>query len=130
AASRRASTRGARKALDALARAHATGAPIPVAIRADAIREELATAGAAAARLRAWRSVTARPRTGPVVSFSGLDGSGKSSQAQALRDALLQLGYDVAVKWTRISYNPSLDVIAAPVKRVLRRGGGEGGDDE
>ena len=128
AARRRAAAWGARKALAALERAHATGAPIPSAVRADAIREELANAGAAAARLRAWRTVAGRGRRGPVISLSGLDGSGKSSQAQALRDALLQLGYDVAVKWTRISYNPSLDVIAAPVKRVLRRGGGEGGD--
>ena len=76
------------------------------------------------------RALVHRPARGAVISLSGLDGSGKSSQAQALRDALLNQGIDAAVKWTRISHNPSLDVIAAPVKRLLRKetpaGGGSG----
>jgi thymidylate kinase len=62
-----------------------------------------------------------RPR-GRVVTFSGLDGSGKSSQAEALRATLDRLGYPAVTVWTRITINPSLDVIAAPVKRLL--GGG------
>lgn len=60
------------------------------------------------------------PPSGFVVALSGLDGSGKSSQALALRTVLQDLGRDVAVQWTRLSASPLLDVVALPVKRVLR----------
>lgn len=60
-----------------------------------------------------------RPQ-GRVVTLSGIDGSGKSSQVEALRQALDRLGYPTATVWTRITINPSLDVIAGPVKRIVR----------
>ena len=90
------------QALANLRAAHATGAR-PVTARVRRVRGRL----------------TAR-RRGRVISLSGIDGSGKSSQANALRETLETLGYEAAVEWTRLSYNPSLDLIGAPVKAVLR----------
>jgi thymidylate kinase len=62
-----------------------------------------------------------RPRRPLVVALSGIDGSGKSSQARALVDALEALGHDAAIEWAPIASNPWLDAIAQPVKRVLGR---------
>jgi len=59
-----------------------------------------------------------RPR---VVALSGIDGSGKSSQAQALRAALEQLGHEAAVEWSPFGQNAWLNVIGRPAKRLLRR---------
>jgi thymidylate kinase len=58
------------------------------------------------------------PRTG-VVALSGLDGSGKSTQSHALAATLTKLGHDTSVEWTRLSFDASLDVVAAPVKALL-----------
>jgi thymidylate kinase len=55
-----------------------------------------------------------------VVALSGIDGSGKSSQVEALKTTLERLGFGVETVWTRITINPSLAVIAAPVKKLLR----------
>lgn len=49
-----------------------------------------------------------RPRRGTLVTLSGLDGAGKSSQAAALRDALERVGYDPVVVWTSLSQHPPL----------------------
>jgi thymidylate kinase len=69
------------------------------------------TAGALARRLR-------RPG-GAVVALSGLDGSGKSTQARALADALHRLGYEPVIQWAPLAGDPWLDALARPVKRVL-----------
>lgn len=69
---------------------------------------------------RPLRRVECRLRQrGHVVTLSGIDGSGKSSQVEALRAALEQLGYPTATVWTRITLNPSLTVIGTPVKKVI-----------
>jgi thymidylate kinase len=88
------------------------GQPVTEADRRDALRE-LRRAG----RTDAMR----RPVVG-VVGLSGLDGSGKSTQARALRDALSAAGVSAVVEWTRLAAQPALDRIAAPVKAALRRG--------
>jgi thymidylate kinase len=54
------------------------------------------------ARLGAARDRLRGRRRGAVVALSGLDGSGKSTQAAALADALDRLGHAVAVEWTRL----------------------------
>jgi thymidylate kinase len=59
-----------------------------------------------------------RPR---VIALSGIDGSGKSSQARALQAALERLGYEVAVEWTPFGQDAWLDRLAVPVKRLLGR---------
>jgi thymidylate kinase len=73
-----------------------------------------------AGRVREARAKVTARRRGRVVSLSGVDGSGKSSQAYALREALETLGYEATVEWTRLSYNPSLDLVAYPIKALLR----------
>jgi len=73
-----------------------------------------------------------RPRRGALVALSGIDGAGKSFQAQALGAALRDLGYESEVVWLPLGQNRSLDRIARPVKRLLGRratrlaGGGAG----
>ncbi len=94
-ATARAPAWGAPKALAALRHAYETGEPVR------------------ARRLQ-------RRRRGHVVSLSGIDGSGKTSQAAALRATLERLGYETETVWTRLSYNPSLELVAYPVKAVIR----------
>lgn len=92
------------------------------------VREEVAR------RAAAWKVSTTPPPPRPlrrverrlrqgsrghVVTLSGIDGSGKSSQVEALQAALEQLGYPTATVWTRITLNPSLTVIGTPVKKVI-----------
>lgn len=54
-----------------------------------------------------------------LVSLSGIDGSGKSSQARLLHEALSALGVEAALVWNDLQGNVALDVVAVPVKRVL-----------
>jgi len=65
------------------------------------------------------------PRRGVLISFSGLDGSGKSSQASYLRDTLDRLGYPTAAVWEPIANLPQwlrsiADVIKTPVLPLAR----------
>jgi thymidylate kinase len=60
-----------------------------------------------------------RPRRPRVIALSGIDGSGKSSQARLLRDTLERLGYEAAVEWAPFGQNAWLDRLAGPVKRLL-----------
>lgn len=89
-----------------------------------ALVDDYRAAGTSAERavVRATRRLRP-PRKGDVVALSGLDGAGKSTQAELIRDALDRLGIDAAVEWTKIARNPSLDVVAAPVKRLLSKRG-------
>ena len=75
---------------------------------------------ASAAHLLVRSTIRRRPRHPVVVAFSGLDGAGKSSQAGALRDALLELDVDTAVVWSPLGGNLTLELIARPLKRLLR----------
>lgn len=112
---------GANSALAVLRRAHA-GRPVRRPSLA-AARAERAVAGGAAPPLawaRAWRSVLRPAVGGAVVAVCGLDGAGKSSQASDLAACLEQLGRPAVTQWTRLSYDPALDVLARPVKRLLR----------
>lgn len=61
-----------------------------------------------------------RPRRGGVVTLSGVDGSGKSSQAQSLAHALEQLGYESVVEWTPIASNAPVAAMSDMTRRVLR----------
>jgi thymidylate kinase len=66
-----------------------------------------------------------RPRLGAIVAFSGLDGSGKSTQAEALSDALVRLGVDTERAWVPLGSSERLQQVAGAAKRMLRRGSGE-----
>lgn len=61
-------------------------------------------------RRRTWQR-RARRRPGVVIAFSGVDGSGKSSQTAALESTLRRMGYDVAAVWTRITINKSVEAL-------------------
>lgn len=62
-----------------------------------------------------------RPRRGAVIALSGLDGAGKSTQAEALRAGLATLGYDAVTVWTPIGSNAQLRRLASAGKRMLAR---------
>ena len=54
-----------------------------------------------------------------VIALSGIDGSSKTLQTQALADALARLGRPAGVVWTPLANEAWLDRLARPVKRVL-----------
>lgn len=73
---------------------------------------------------RSWqlRSALARVdryREGAVIAFSGLDGSGKSTQVERLTATLNTLGYPTLSIWTSLAAHPSLARVAAPVRALL-----------
>jgi thymidylate kinase len=72
------------------------------------------------AQLRALWMLLPHPRLPRVITFSGLDGSGKSSQAALLCSALQAAGQDATVIWAGIGANRSLIWIKQPVKRFLQ----------
>ncbi len=73
-------------------------------------------------------SVTNRRRT-RLVTFSGLDGAGKSSQAELLREKLSADGAQAVIEWVPVAINPSIGKIKSVAKSALRpllRAGGTG----
>jgi len=70
------------------------------------------------------RRAVSNARSGHVVALSGLDGAGKSSQAESIERALAQLGIPAAVVWTPFASNRSLRLLAAPARRLLGRKSG------
>lgn len=73
-------------------------------------------------RLRAGRGPRRlRRRRRVVVALSGLDGSGKSSQAAALKEALERLGHEAVVEWRPILANPSVGRLSDVARKALRR---------
>lgn len=118
----------ARHALEALERAYGSGGGASRRARAAALSEWPYGPERSAARARARGWIAAgrgrHPRRAHVVSFSGLDGAGKSSQAEALRDALVRLGWDATIQWTRLEWttlweNRWLGVIGWPARTGL-----------
>ena len=112
------------RAVRALRTVHESGAHIPVATRVEANAERLVAQGWQRHRAlaRATRDVGRRRRRRDVlISFSGLDGAGKSGQAEALRETLIRLGFDPTIEWTRLEWttlweNRWLGVLSWPVR--------------
>ena len=86
----------------------------------------------AALRARAGRAVGlaqrppppagAKPGEGLVIALSGMDGSGKSTAALELVARVEERGRPAVISWSRLAAESELlDLIAAPVRRVLRR---------
>jgi thymidylate kinase len=138
-----AATWRATRALATVRRAYDTGSPLTRIERAAALAESLYAVGRTPtrARARAWLAVMpTRRASGSVVSFSGLDGAGKSTQIEGLQRALELLGFEVAVQWTRLEWttlweNPWLGVLGWPARKTLalasrmrRRDRAEAGD--
>lgn len=82
----------------------------------------LASQGRRVARgARARRPGVRRRRNGLLVTFSGLDGSGKSTQCEALAATLNRLGYETSVEWTSLVASLArLYPVARLVRRVLK----------
>jgi thymidylate kinase len=120
-AQRRAPSWGATVALEVLGAFRRRGGRATPARRAAAVAERWQTSGhsRAISWSRALRTVRPQHRRGHVVAICGLDGAGKSSQAAALAEVLERLGHESLTRWTRISQNPSLPLVAAPVVRLL-----------
>src|SRR6266567_2444062 len=66
-------------------------------------------------------------RSKTFVTFSGLDGSGKSSQAKLLCEELREHGIDAVIEWRPVAYNPLIDQAKEIGNRILalRRGAGQ-----
>ncbi|HYH57809.1 MAG TPA: hypothetical protein VD790_01125 [Thermoleophilaceae bacterium] len=111
---------GAHAALEAL-RSSLDRSALPRSRRVAALGE-LARArgvGGGAALVAAGRRGLPVPRRGHVIAFSGLDGSGKSTQAEALERALQAIGFDTVTRWTSLtSHPPLLKAFTRTVKRV------------
>ena len=128
AAAARAARWGLTGGLAGLRRAYEHGETLGVRERAGALAEQRAATGAGPRRARAeaWRRALRPPaKSGFLVAFSGLDGAGKSSQAEALRDVLERLGYDARLEWTRLEWTTLwehsgvLGTIAWPVTTAI-----------
>ena len=65
-----------------------------------------------------------RPRAPKIVAFSGLDGSGKSTQVLALRRTLESLRVEVGVEWKPLGHNASVRLLRKIVKRVVAKARG------
>jgi dTMP kinase len=78
-------------------------------------------------RLRtAARSARRLRRRGRLVALSGIDGSGKSSQAHWLADALTALGVETDVVWNDLLGNRAITLMAAAPKALLALAGRRG----
>lgn len=61
-----------------------------------------------------------RPRRGALIALSGLDGSGKSTQANALAEVLCRLGFDARVAWVPMGKGPWLDRLDSALRPLVR----------
>jgi thymidylate kinase len=118
-AEQRAVAWGVATALPALRRLVEDGTLPTRADRAKALLEVTRSAGLSGAMSKAARRLSAASPARPkVVGFSGLDGSGKSSQVRALLSTLEQLDVAVVAHWKPLGHNASIRTIRRTVKRA------------
>jgi thymidylate kinase len=121
-AQQRAGDWGVRTALLTLWRMHEGGPPPTGAERARALAEVTRAAGVSGAAARAGgKLAAAMPQRARVVGFSGLDGSGKSSQVRALTSLLEQLDVAVVAEWKPLGHNASIRATRRVIKRAYAR---------
>lgn len=96
---------GLTRAMGLLETSYETGAPTRARVRALALVElGRRPSGLWWADVVGRRARSRLPQRTQVVSVSGLDGAGKSSQASALRDTLDELGVAVAREWMPLGH--------------------------
>jgi thymidylate kinase len=116
----RAKAWGVRAALPVLRRMHEGGLPLTRAERAKALLEVTTATGLpGAASKMVGKLSAAAPLWPKVVAFSGLDGSGKSSQVRALTMMLEQLDVAVVAEWKPLGHNASIRAIRRATKRIF-----------
>lgn len=116
----------AEQAVELLEGTYRLGRKVGISARARALAEPLVTTGAEPRRARFYFQRTlvrrrlrrGRPR-GKLVSISGLDGAGKTTQGHSLHTALTLLRVDSAVAWTRITSNSWIWYLALGVEKLL-----------
>ena len=106
------------------------------ATRAKVIDERLLASGRSPldAHIEAVRQVLPRRSAPAVVCISGLDGSGKSTQARLLVDTFDRMGIDAALEWAKLGGDRRLWVLHRWGRRLLlplarRRGGAPSGSE-
>jgi thymidylate kinase len=118
-AGQRASAWGVTGALPVLRRLSEGGAWPTRSERARAVLEVTRSAGLAGTVSKTARRLSAATPVRPqVVGFSGLDGSGKSSQVRALLSTLEQLDVAVVAHWKPLGHNASIRTVRRVVKRT------------
>jgi thymidylate kinase len=121
-AQERAGAWGVRAAVPALRRMYEQGLPPTRTQRARALAGVTRAAGVHSAVARAGgKLAAAMPRRARVVGFSGLDGSGKSSQVRALTSMLEQLDVAVVAEWKPLGHNASIRAVRRVIKRAYAR---------
>jgi len=115
---------GAEASLAGLRAAYESRTRMSRASRAAAVADEITCRGGSqlTARIKGWHSAVRLPRRRRsfIVALSGLDGAGKSTQAAALREALLRLGFDAEVRWTSLANAPRvLGLLRRTADRLL-----------
>lgn len=94
---------GASRALSLLQDGYRSGAGLPVGARMRAALElERGRRTGLRRPIAALRRIWRPPRLGGVIAFSGLDGCGKTTQAQSLQAALDRLGKETVLAWISI----------------------------
>jgi hypothetical protein len=99
-----------------------TGQRVSRRHRARLMVRDVGSARSAAQRKyrQALKTVTPLRRRAKVVSLSGCDGAGKSSQAQALKGALDIAGIEAVILWSPLGNFVLLDIVVAkPIKKLL-----------
>jgi len=118
----RASQWGLRRALDLLYRVYAEEFSVPHRRRWLAFGELLMASGDARSSAELLRrSLNVKlPHRNRIVAISGLDGAGKSFQAEALRETLERLVIPAVIEWMPLGHNQGLEILRLP-KRLVHR---------
>lgn len=122
-AEQRAYALGMLGALHLLRRACEARQPLPPSARAAGLAGVWHSGGPVRARARLSAELLPQHWRPTIVSFSGLDGSGKSTQGAELRDTLARLGVSAELQWAGFKTGSSLRAALPFLDRPLKTRG-------
>lgn len=111
---------------------------VPTTVRARIIDDRLQASGRSPLRshVETARQLVPRRKRPVVVALSGLDGSGKSTQARLLVDTFNRIGIDCAIEWAKLGEDRRLWALrrtgarlVRPLVRARRRSGASTGPE-